>query len=481
MLYPDPQDRHGMNDVASQEVQSLDNTRTHWVELFNLATGFTFETDSWGRFAAIGPDPVLGWPAASLIGQPAHVLLTGPRGIADFNPFRVATMTRHRQVWLKRGDGGLARLLISATPILDGAGAIAGIRGVGMDITSLDHPAGRSVSAPGRTGPGRIGPGRAGPGRAEVLDEILLRMGQEVLASRMMGAALEALVSALASEGAAVLVIPEGATSPVAAYGAGAGADRILDVSSRYLAQSLHHPRTGLTMTADGSKVLIAPCQTRSGETAGLAIWRPGGTPDWEHEDHQLLTSAANIIRMVLEHETIQREMARQARTDPLTGLLNRRAFLEEVERHMVRLDRENLAGTLIFADLDFFKPVNDRFGHETGDKVLMHTATLLRRTFRPGDLVARLGGDEFAVWMNGADHMTAAERAEFLRDATPREMADVIGPEGPDISMSIGIASRKPGDEEKLDSLMRRADMAMYEVKRGGRAHWRVSLKQPV
>ena len=462
-----------MYDVASHEVRSLDNTRTHWVELFNLASGFTFETDAWGRFATIGPDPILGWPAASLIGQPAHSLLPGPRDGGDFNPFRVVTMTRHRQVWLKRADGGLARLLISAAPILDAAGAIAGIRGAGIDITSLDHHAGPSTGSPKRSDRGR-----SGPGRAEVLDEILLRMGQEVLASRMMGAALEALVSALASEGAAVLTIPEGATSPVAAYGAGTGAGRILDVAARYLVKTLPHPRTGLTTTADGSKVLIAPCQTRSGETAGLAIWRAGGTPDWEHEDHQLLTSAANIIRMVLEHETIQREMARQARNDPLTGLLNRRAFLEEVERHMVRLDRENEAGTLIFADLDFFKPVNDRFGHETGDKVLMHTATLLRRTFRPGDLVARLGGDEFAVWMNGADHMTAAERAEFLRDATPREMADVIGPEGPDISMSIGIASRKPGDEEKLDSLMRRADMAMYEVKRGGRAHWRVSLK---
>ena len=70
---------------------------------------------------------------------------------------------------------------------------------------------------------------------------------------------------------------------------------------------------------------------------------------------------------MVLEHEAIQREMARQARTDPLTGLLNRRAFLEEMERHIERLDREELPGTLMFVDLDYFKPVNDRLGHEVG------------------------------------------------------------------------------------------------------------------
>ena len=80
----------------------------------------------------------------------------------------------------------------------------------------------------------------------------------------------------------------------------------------------------------------------------------------------------------------MQIEMARQARTDPLTGLLNRRAFLEEMERHAARQDRDDQPGTLMFADLDNFKPVNDRLGHEAGDEVLRHTAALLRKTFRP-------------------------------------------------------------------------------------------------
>ena len=182
---------------------------------------------------------------------------------------------------------------------------------------------------------------------------------------------------------------------------------------------------------------------------------------------------------MVLEQEAIQLDMTRLARTDPLTGLLNRRAFLEEVERHAARQDRDNQPSTLMFADLDHFKPVNDRLGHEAGDDVLRCTAALLRKTFRPGDLIARLGGDEFAIWLNGADHMTAAERAEHLRDAVPRDLADLTGPDLPRVTMSIGIASREAGDGETLDSLMRRADRAMYEVKRGGRGHWRVSLRK--
>jgi diguanylate cyclase (GGDEF)-like protein len=179
---------------------------------------------------------------------------------------------------------------------------------------------------------------------------------------------------------------------------------------------------------------------------------------------------------VVLEQEAIQREMVRLARTDPLTGLMNRRAFFEDLDRHIGRLDREELPGTLLYTDLDNFKPLNDRLGHEAGDKALCAVAILLRDATRPTDLVARLGGDEFAIWLNGADHMTAAERAERLRVDGPRRLAEATGFDGPSLTMSIGIATRLAGDCEDIESLMRRADAAMYEVKRTGRGHWRVS-----
>ena len=99
----------------------------------------------------------------------------------------------------------------------------------------------------------------------------------------------------------------------------------------------------------------------------------------------------------------------------------------------------------------------------------------------RPTDLVARLGGDEFALWMNGADHMTAAERAEQLRTQVPREMGELNREQYLRLGVSIGIATRDPGGEEQIDQLLRRADMAMYEVKHGGRGHWRVAPRDAV
>ncbi len=467
-----------MNDLAPPTLQSpatdlvrvaLLDSRQRWRDLVNLYADFAFETDEWGRFVLISPDPALAWPAASLNGQAAATLLAESGGAA-FNPFRVTALVRHRQAWLKRGDGGIACLTFCAAPIHDQSGRVTGARGVGLDMTELDGQAAQVAAA---------------LRRAEVLDHILWRVGQEVMAQRMMEAALESLVNALGAEGVAVLrltpaIPPLDAIEPRLVHAAGTGAEMIAEIARRqaWFAESNSPP----PRTADGRPVLFAACQTKSGENAALIAWRAASTTSpraWDREDSLLIGSAANVIRMVLEHEAIQREMTQQARTDPLTGLMNRRAFLEEIERHASRLDREKQPGTLLFADLDHFKPVNDQLGHETGDQVLRRTAALLRKTFRPTDLVARLSGDEFAVWLNGADHMTAAERAEHLRDVAPRELAEVTGPDGPRLSMSIGIATREPDDHEPVDSVMRRADMAMYEVKRGGRGHWRVSLRR--
>ncbi|MDP9096278.1 MAG: GGDEF domain-containing protein, partial [Pseudomonadota bacterium] len=226
----------------------------------------------------------------------------------------------------------------------------------------------------------------------------------------------------------------------------------------------------------DGTAVLACRSTTRFSHTAVLAIWRPAREHGWDADDMQLINSLTALVRLILEHETIQRELARQARTDSLTGLLNRRAFIEEAQRRIDRLEREGLPGTLMFVDLDRLKPLNDRLGHEAGDAALMLTSTVLRRMVRPSDLVARLGGDEFALWLDGFDGLTAAERAEHLRLTFPHDAAEFTEPGHSGLTMSIGIACREPGCGEELDDVIQRADLAMYEVKRNGGGHWRVS-----
>jgi diguanylate cyclase (GGDEF)-like protein len=436
---------------------ALLDSRQRWRDLVTMAADLAYETDEWGRLTFVMPDPALGWAADTLIGQPAELLLSGGTNTNGFNPFRVTAAVRRRRAWLNQSNGTPRLLAFSAAPLVDSERRIVGSRGVGVDWTESDMHQGR-VAASLR--------------RGEVLDHIIWSMGQEVMAPRMMQAALHALMNALGGEGAAVIDL-RAAGEPALVHEAGGGGREILASAAALLAAASGPLQT---VGTDRRPILVAICHTRFGSHAGLAVWRAPCSRAWDHDDRLLVEASANVIRMVLEHEAIQQEMGRQARTDPLTGLLNRRAFLDELGRHIDRLDRENQPGTLMFADLDSFKPVNDRLGHEAGDQVLVRTAAMLQQAVRPSDLVARLGGDEFALWMNGADHMTAAERAEWLVVEVPKELRPIAGDAGPTPTISIGIATRLAGSGEPIDNLLRRADRAMYKVKRGGRGRWLVS-----
>jgi Diguanylate cyclase, GGDEF domain len=313
--------------------RALLDSRQRWRDLVITAADLAYETDAWGRFVFVMPKPALGWAASTLVGQPAELLLAGGLNANGFNPFRVTAPVRRRAAWLKCADGSSILLAFSAAPVSDAEGRIVGTRGMGIDWTEFDETAGR-VAASLR--------------RGEVLDHILWRMGHEVFAPRMMQAALDALMNALGAEGAAVIELrsQEGA---VMVHRAGGGGDELL-VDIADLLATADGPTVGAAK--NGRPILVAVCRTRLGANAGVALWRSPGSRGWDAEDMLLINAAASLIRMVLEHEAIQQEMARQARTDPLTGLLNRRAFLEELGRHIDRLDREEQPGTLLFADL---------------------------------------------------------------------------------------------------------------------------------
>ncbi|MCW3474833.1 sensor domain-containing diguanylate cyclase [Limobrevibacterium gyesilva] len=445
--------------------EALLDSRQRWRDLVTMAADFAFETDAQGRLVFIAPDPALGWGAAALLGQPADLLLADAGGASGFNPFRPTAPVRRRRGWLRRPDGGHVCLTFAAAPLLDSEGRIVGARGIGQDVTE-QNGYDTQVAAALR--------------RGELLDHILWRMRQEVLAPRMMQAALDALVTALGAEGCAVVDMIGDGVAPMVLHEIGASLPHVLHTAMTLLESGTDAPSQASAQ--DGRLVLVCPSRSRFGEQAGFVLWRQPGGRLWDTDELVLASSATGIIRVILEHDAIQREMARQARTDPLTGLFNRRAFLDEMARRVDRLERDGLPGTLMFVDLDNFKALNDCRGHDAGDEALCITGHLLRQTVRPSDLVARLGGDEFALWLDGADEFTAAERAESLRVEGPKALAHLTAGHDPAaLSMSIGIATRWPGQGEDIEMLIHRADQVMYEVKRAGRGHWRVSRAERI
>ena len=436
---------------------ALLESRQRWRELVNLAADIAFETDAQGRFVFISPDQAIGWSSNLLIGQPAGLLLADAAGLTGFDPFRPTVRTRGRRAWLRRPDGSPICLTFSAAPILDDQGQVIGARGVGQDITEQDLHESR-LAATLR--------------RSQVVEHILATMHKEVQAPRMMKAALGAMVTSMGAEGAVVIDLLGDGVQAAFLHQIGVPSAAVVHTAMSLIEANA----TGLgdAMANDGRWTLACPAQTSGSQTAALALWRGLGGRPWDADDRTLASSINAIIRVVLQHEAMQRDMNQQARTDPLTGLLNRRAFLDEMGRRIDRLSREGQPGTILFVDLDAFKQLNDQCGHDVGDEALCLVADLLRDTVRPSDLVARLGGDEFAIWLDGADDLTAAERAEHLTITAPRMLRDLTGGHEIRLGMSIGIATRWPAMREGLDETLQRADQAMYQAKRAGRGQWR-------
>jgi len=154
-------------------------------------------------------------------------------------------------------------------------------------------------------------------------------------------------------------------------------------------------------------------------------------------------------------------ESEKEARSDPLTGLANRR----ELDAYFERLGDES--ATLLMLDLDYFKKINDTYGHDVGDEVLGEIGVRLGKSIREGDIVARIGGEEFVTVLKGVVGVAAGKIAEQIRLAVSALPIATAAGELP-VTASAGVATRKAG--ESIESCLKRADQALYSAKQQGR-----------
>jgi diguanylate cyclase (GGDEF)-like protein len=184
------------------------------------------------------------------------------------------------------------------------------------------------------------------------------------------------------------------------------------------------------------------------------------------------LSVAALLAALVLIWSRSERmhELKRQASQDSLTGLKNRRRFEEDLRAELARSHRYEVTGALLMLDLDHFKQVNDTLGHPAGDRVI---ATVLRGRTRETDVLARLGGDEFAIVLPRCDLDEARDVAAEIATAIRERMRDEE--DIPPITASIGIAPFGAGQRLSYETVLGRADAAMYEAKDAGRDSVRI------
>jgi len=245
----------------------------------------------------------------------------------------------------------------------------------------------------------------------------------------------------------------------------------------------------GLCLACLVIAALVARAVTRPINSMSLAIQRfayehqPATLAVNRHDEIGVLARSFNHMQDEIRQQLNALEASREeldhlARHDALTGLPNRRAFQDRLEHALARAQRSGERFALLFIDVDNFKTINDRWGHEGGDVVLKIVAMRLDATTRKVDAVARMGGDEFVVLLDNPAHREdIATIAEKLLDSVHSPI--LYAGQELKVGFSIGI-SRYPDDGNTAEALMARADQAMYATKSAGRNGFRFSSSKP-
>ncbi len=221
--------------------------------------------------------------------------------------------------------------------------------------------------------------------------------------------------------------------------------------------------------SANAQSALVVPLFVRGRVSGSLQIFH-AQTGVFSAEDAQLLWIMSLVADNLLTREETNEGLLRFAFTDYLTGLRTRGYFEQQLELEFKRSERKNQGFALLMVDIDFFKTLNDRYGHHVGDKVLREVTSLLATDMREVDTVARYGGEEFVIILPETTELEAIYVAQRLRKTVQQARYEAIIPQGNEqLTISIGIAMY-PSDAQNRRSLIEAADAALYAAKKGGR-----------
>lgn len=437
--------------------QALAESRQRYKDLVTLSSDFAWETDATGRFVFISPAGVLGFAAQDWIGREAADLLADPLTVAPFLTRKPLTRV---EVWLKASSGGSACVRIAAGPLTDASGRWSGARGVGRNVTQeRQHTV---ALAQART-------------RERVVGHIIRTLRDTLDANDALHTVVENIARAIGADGSA-LYGWEPEERPHVLAASGIAATRAVETGLAAMLPPAATPDAPCQYGDASGSLLGQATRYRQAVNGALCVWRLPGQPAWSDDEQTLLADVADSLGIALAQRTYQERLRRLSEQDELTGLLNRRTFMANLEE---RLQAPVRSSALLYVDLDHFKAVNDSHGHHRGDEVLICLARLLTLSLRPRDLAGRLGGDEFVLWLDGVDEAAALTFADRLLVEGQILRPFSASPDKP-LAISVGLAVHLPESGETLKGLLERADSAMYAVKRGGRGH-RVLAPPPV
>ncbi len=450
------------SDVTPESTlrDTLIESRKRYQELVDISSDFVWETDTRGRFSFVSPGGALGHSADELIDRDPKEFIPEAAQLGPITPFLTRSEVADIDIWFRRADGGTALLQTSARPIVDADGVWIGSRGVCRDATEA-YQREAALAAAQR--------------RERLLAYIIRSVNDETNPANMLAAAASATAKAF---GAASCRIYRRAAAGGQTIAAEHGMPRIDDgLDGKLLLRASEDGEP--IMAADADRHMIcALTGYRKTVNGAMVVVRPLDNGPWSQDDVTLFRDLALQLAIAIEQFDHHRALEALSRTDELTALLNRRAFVGDLETRLKRHNPRPGSGALLYVDLDNFKLVNDVHGHRQGDEALKAVAALLTANTRPGDLVGRLGGDEFALWLDRTDEAASIARANELLAASA-SLAQYSGDEARPLGISIGIAPWLPGDDETVAELSARADAAMYEIKHGDKGGYALASRR--
>ncbi|MBO6825087.1 MAG: diguanylate cyclase [Sneathiella sp.] len=438
-------------------IDALVASRQLFKDLITCTEELVWETDEEGRFRYTSPRGAFGYSAAELDGMLVEdlLMLGGPASEALQNPFFNPAPVRECEIWIRAKDGEAVCMIVNSIPVKSKEGLHLGNRGAAQDVTAdikqrqhMEFIAGQEM----------------------MVEKIVDAIRREVDADRLFEIAGSGASEALNSSRVIIQRLSVGNHLEAAFnQGVAAGSENFLRDWFWKSREQEHLENEVLSLTSPDDRLHVAPIYVKGRLAGVIALARRHEALDLSNDEKNLLKVLAGHLGVALIQVNAREQLVELSRTDELSGLLNRRAFHEDVVKRIEHGKRTQRPNAMFYIDLDNFKPVNDRFGHEKGDDVLKAVSGLLKSNSRVGDLVSRLGGDEFAMWLEDMDKAGAVQKAEELQAAC-REVSKTLDVIDPYLSFSIGITLSNGAEGDNLELLLSRADAAMYEVKRQGK-----------
>jgi diguanylate cyclase (GGDEF)-like protein len=413
--------------------------------LVMTSNNFLWETDKTGIFSFISGTSNFGYQPNMMLGTCSHEILVSDQNNGLGSPFTTRTEINSIEVNILKADGTTGILLTSALPLFGENGYWVGARGIGRDVT---HDRQRDAEL----------------SKAQNKERILqyinsqIREPDDQLSS--LESAVQAITKTLAADGCQIFKFENDGDKPQIIV------DGNLPFSIEEALKDGINKDTPLVFDKLDNRFAVYVTKYKNRTNGILIFWGIGESKRWDGEDFSLFEQATHLVGVELQHLHIQKRLERLSTTDPLTGLLNRRTFSETLEKKLVHQSKtQMIKGSLAYIDLDNFKLINDRLGHQAGDEVLTELSKKLNHLAQENDLVARLGGDEFAIWFDAKGNRDAKSILSSLIEDEPF-FSKFTNDHSRPFGASVGIVEIDGCESKDLAQIMAEADRAMYKNK---------------